>query len=167
MCIPFSPAAPQASGPAAPQPLQLAPPPHPGSSTPLPPGPTKIVRWRRQLLPNIAQGQQDPHVAASMVVCGALIAAIPKPRARALNWEGSEGTGLPWRRFIFVFRTICTAQLVLECVFLAVAGEVPLQLSAASQTRLARGRAFQNVLCSNRKAAECCSSQKSAALVLF
>lgn len=72
-----------------------------------------------------------------MVVCGALTAAITEPRARTLNGEGSEGTGLPQRRFTFVFRTICTAQLVLECVFLAAAGEVPLQLSTASQTRLA------------------------------
>lgn len=108
-----------------------------------------------------------PHTPASRVVCGAQITAITKPWYHDLNKEGSEGVGLPRRCFIFVLRTICTAQLVLECIFLAVAGEVPLQLSTASQTRLARGRAFQNVLRSNRKAAECCSSQKSAALVLF
>lgn len=147
--------------------LQQAPPLQPGSRTTLPPGPTRMVRWRCQPLPNIPQGHQDPHIAGSTVVCSALITAITKSQYCDLNWEGSEGVELPWRCFIFVFRTICTARLVLECVFLAVAGEVPLQLSTASQTRLARGRAFQNVLCSNRKAAECYSSQKSAALVLF
>lgn len=67
---PFSPAALQASGPAAHHPLQLAPPLRPGGSTPLPPGPTKKVRWRHQPLPNISQGQQDPHIPASMVVFG-------------------------------------------------------------------------------------------------
>lgn len=121
-CTSLPPAAPQASGPAAPHPVQLAPPLHPGSSTPLPPCTYQMVRWRCQPLPTTPQGQQDPHTPACRVVCGAQITAITKPWYHDLNWEGSEGVGLPWRCFIFVLRTICMAQLVLECVFLAVAG---------------------------------------------
>lgn len=68
---------------------------------------------------------------------------------------------------VFRFQTICMAWPVLGWVFLAPAGEVPPQRSAASQSWLAQGRASQNALCSNREAAERCSSQKSAALVLF
>lgn len=159
---PFSPAAPQASGPAAPH--------------------TFTPRQQRTIVPRTHQNGKvatsaptkypprtpgPPHSCQHMV-CGALITStVTNAQSRDLPWQGSEGVGLPWSCFLFVFRTICTAQLVLECVFLAVAGEVPLQLSRASQTQLARGRAFQNVLCSNRKAAECYSSQKSAALVLF
>lgn len=167
MCIPSPQQCPKLQDLQHPTP-QLAPPLHPGSSTPLPHRLTKMARWRFQPLSNMPQGHQDPPTRASLVVCGALITATATNAGSCdLHWEGSEGVGFPWRRFLFVFRTICTAQVVLECVFLAVAGEVPLQLSTASQTQLAQGRAFQNVLCSNRKAAECYSSQKSAALVLF
>lgn len=133
---------------------------HPGSSTPLPPPrPTETPRRRRRPPSTASRGHRDPHGHHEKIL-------VPGPGSKLGRQARARGRRSAVSVF-FGFRTICTARAAAERGFLAGAGEVPLQLSAASQTWLARGRAFQNALSSNRKAAERCSSQKSAALVFF